>query len=168
MGQPAPQPVGLETDWEIGGVLKEIAAHASRLTPALDRIDARSWVDQGASETYGEQLQSARDQARALNDGATDLVRNPERLAALLDVFFRIQAIDLMLGSVEEGIRKYGYKPDAQTLAGLQAESSVNRDRLQHYIVNLAAEREREFQAMDREAQRCRAVVTAPKSGKKK
>ena len=73
-----------------------------------------------------------------------------------------------MLGSVEEGIRKYGYKPDAQTLASLQAESSVNRDRLQRYIVNLAAEREREFQAMDREAQRCRAVVTAPKSGKKK
>jgi hypothetical protein len=168
MGQPATQPQGLETDWEIGGVLKEIAAHASRLTPALDRVDARSWVDQGASETYGEQLQSTKDQARALNEGAADLVRNPERLSALLDVFFRIQAIDSMLGSVEEGIRKYGYKPDAQALANLQTESSSNRDRLQRYIVNLAAEREREFQAMDREAQRCRAVVTAPRSGKKK
>jgi hypothetical protein len=166
--QPPSQPVGLETDWEIGGVLKEIAAHASRLTPALDRIDARSWAEQGASETYGDQLQSAKDQARALNDGAADLVKNPERLSALLDVFFRIQAIDSMLGSVEEGIRKYGYKPDAQTLASLQAESGANRDRLQRYIVNLAAEREREFQAMDREAQRCRAVVTAPRSGKKK
>ena len=168
MGQPATQPQGLETDWEIGGVLKEIAAHASRLTPALDHVDARSWVDQGASETYGEQLQSTKDQARALNEGAADLVRNPERLSALLDVFFRIQAIDSMLGSVEEGIRKYGYKPDAQTLASLQAESGANRDRLQRYIVSLAAEREREFQAMDREAQRCRAVVTAPRSGKKK
>jgi hypothetical protein len=166
--QSLPQPVGLETDWEIGGVLKEIAAHASRLTPALERIDARSWVDQGASETYGQQLQSAKDQARALNDGAAELVKNPERLSALLDVFFRIQAIDSMLGSVEEGIRKYGYKPDAQTLVGLQAETGANRDRLQRYIVNLAAEREREFQAMDREAQRCRAVVTAPRSGKKK
>jgi hypothetical protein len=166
--QSLPQPVGLETDWEIGGVLKEIAAHASRLTPALERIDARSWVDQGASETYGEQLQSAKDQTRALNDGAAELVKNPERLSALLDVFFRIQAIDSMLGSVEEGIRKYGYKPDAQTLVGLQAETGANRDRLQRYIVNLAAEREREFQAMDREAQRCRAVVTAPRSGKKK
>jgi hypothetical protein len=167
-GQPGAQPTGLETDWEIGGVLKEIAAHAARLTPTLERIDARSWVDQGASETYGEQLQSAKDQARALNDGATDLVKNPERLSALLDVFFRMQAIDSMLGSVEEAIRKYGFKPDAQTLTGLQAESGANRDRLQRYIVSLAAEREREFQAMDREAQRCRAVVTAPKSGKKK
>ncbi len=168
LAQPPAQPAGLETDWEMGAVLQEIAAHAGRLTPALDRIDSRNWVEQGASETYGEQLQGAKDQARALNDGASALVKNPEKLSALLDVFFRIQAIDLMLTSVEEGIRKYGYKPDAQTLAGLQAESGVNRDRLQRYIVNLAAEREREFQAMDGEAQRCRALVTAPKSGKKK
>lgn len=164
---PAP-PVGLETDWEIGAVLREIAAHAGRLMPALDRVDARNWVEQGASETYGEQLQGAKDQARALNDGANALVKTPEKLSALLDVFFRIQAIDTMLASVEEGIRKYGYKPDAQTLVGLQAETGPNRERLQRYIVNLAAMREREFQAMDMEAQRCRAVVTAPKSGKKK
>ena len=127
-----------------------------------------SWVDQGASETYGEQLQSAKDQTRALNDGAAALVRNPEKLSELLDVLFRMQAIDSMLQSVEEGARKYGNRPDAQTLASLQAETGPNRERLQHYIVSLAAEREREFQAMDREAQRCRGVVTAPKSGKKK
>jgi hypothetical protein len=149
-------------------VLKEIAAHAARLAPALERIDARSWVDQGASETYGEQLQSAGDQARALNDGAAALVRNPEKLSELLDVLFRMQAIDGMLESVEEGIRKYGNRPDAQMLASLQAETAPHRERLQRYIVSLAAEREREFQAMDREAQRCRGVVTAPKSGKKK
>jgi hypothetical protein len=165
---PAAQPAGLETDWEMGAVMKEIAAHAARLSPALDRIDARSWVDQGASETYGEQLQSAKEQTRALNDGASALAKNPEKLSALLDIFFRIQAIDAMLNSVEEGIRKYGNKPDAQTLVSLQSESSPNRERLQRYIVSLAAEREQEFQAMDREAQRCRGVVTAPKSGKKK
>lgn len=162
------QPVGLETDWEAGTMLKDIAAQASRLAPALDRIDAKSWVDQGASETYGQQLDAAKVQTRALSDGAAALARSPEQLSSLLDVFFRMQAVDLMLDSVEEGIRKYGYKPDAQTLAQLQAEASGNRDKLQRYIVNLAAEREREYQAMDREAQRCRAVVTAPKTVRKK
>jgi hypothetical protein len=161
-------PVGLETDWEIGNLLKDVAANASRLAPVLERVDARAWVDQGASETYGEQLQATKDQTRALSDGATALARNPEQLSALLDVYFRMQAIDSMLISVEEGIRKYGNKPDAQTLSGIAAEAGKSRDRLQRYIVSLAAEREREFLAMDREAQRCRAVVTAPKSGKKK
>lgn len=162
------QPAGLETDWEIGAMLKEIAAQAGRLAPVLDKIDARSWVDQGASETYGEQLEAAKVQTRALADGANALVRNPEQLSALLDIFFRMQAIDSMLLSVEEGVRKYGYKPDAQALTQSQAAASVDRERLQRYVVNLAAEREREFQAMDREAQRCRGAVTAPKTAKKK
>jgi hypothetical protein len=158
-----PPPAGLEPDWEIGAILQKIAAHAANLSPALERIDARSWIDQGASETYAEQLQSAKDQARALNSGTLALVKNPEKLPDLLDLFFRMQAIDSMLGSVEEGIRKYGNRPDAQTLTSLQAESSPDRDRLQRYIVNLAAARDREFQAMDHEAQRCRGVVTAPR-----
>lgn len=149
-------------------MLKQIAAQADRLTPALDKIDARAWIDQGASETYAEQLEGAKAQTRALADGAKALVRNPEQLSALLDIFFRMQGIDAMLQSVEEGIRKYGFKPDAQALVQMQTEAGAARERLQHYMVNLAAEREREFQAMDREAQRCRALVTAPKTGKKK
>ncbi len=152
----------------MGAVLKEIAAQAGRLSPVLDRIDARSWVDQGASETYAEQLQAAKEQTRALNDGAAALVKNPEKLSALLDLFFRMQAIDSMLNSVEEGIRKYGSRPDAQTLTGMQSEAAANHERLQRYIVSLAAIREQEFQAMDREAQRCRALVTAPKTVRKK
>ncbi len=164
----APQPAGLETDWEMAAVLQEIAAHASRLAPELDRIDARPWIEKGASETYDEQLQAAKEQVRALASGATALTKNPERLSAQIEIFFRMQAIDSMLGSVEEGIRRYGNPATAQSLASLQAESGAGRDRLQRYIVNLAVQREQEFQAMDREAQRCRAIVTAPKTGKKK
>jgi dephospho-CoA kinase len=79
-----------------------------------------------------------------------------------------MQSIDSMLASVEEGMRRYQTVASVQGLASLQAESGVNRDRLQRYIVNLAAEREKELRVMDEEAQRCRAALTAPKSGKKK
>jgi hypothetical protein len=165
-----PQPAGLETDWEIGAALQEIGAHAGRLLPALNQIDARSWVDQGASETYAEQLQAARDQAQSLADGAKALAKNPERLPLALELYFRMQGIDVMLASVEEGMRKYANPASAQALASLQAEAGANRDRLQRYIVNLAAEREQELHVMDQEAQRCRGTLTAPasKSGKKK
>jgi hypothetical protein len=162
------QPAGLETDWDIAGALQEIGAHAGRLLPALNRIDARSWVDQGASETYAEQLQGAKDQTQAVADGAKTLAKDPERLPVALELYFRMQSIDSMLASVEEGMRRYQTVASAQGLASLQAESGVNRDRLQRYIVNLAAEREKELRVMDEEAQRCRAALTAPKSGKKK
>jgi len=147
-----------------------MGAHAARLGPLLAKADAKPWIEKGASETYAEQLQSSRDQAAAIARGAQALAANPQQLSAALELFFRIEGLDTMLGSLVPAMRKYGNANDAQALASLAAENDANRGRLQQYIVNLAAEREQEFEAMDREAQRCRAAVTQapPRSGRKK
>jgi hypothetical protein len=164
---------GLEADWDIAAVLQEIGKHADRLLPALERIDARAWVDQGASETYTEQLQLCKDQTKTVGDAARELARNPEQLGSSIDLFIRMQILEVMLLSIEEGIRKYQTPADAQSLAALEAQDSANRGRFQRYIVNLASTREQELKVMDKEAQRCRGLVTAPpatasKSVKKK
>jgi len=171
--QPAqPQPAGLEPDWDIGVILQEMSAHAGRLLPVLERVDVKAWIGKGASDTYTAQLQSSKDQARAFADGATELARNPEKLSDSLELLFRIQGLETMLGSLEDGIRRYQGPALAETLASLAAENGANRDRFQRYIVNLAAEREQQFQVMDREAQRCRGILTtapaASSSGRKK
>ena len=167
------QPAGLEPAWDIGVILQEMSAHARRLLPVLDRLDVKAWLQKGASDTYAAQLQSSKDQAEAFADGASDLARNPEKLSSSLELLFRIQGLETMLGSLEEGIRKYQDPAAAQALASLEAENGANRDRFQRYIVNLAAEREQQFQVMDREAQRCRGILTtgpaaSPNSGRKK
>jgi hypothetical protein len=166
------QPAGLEPDWDIGVILQEMSAHAGRLLPVLDRIDAKAWLGKGASETYAAQLQSSKDQAKAFADGARELARDPEKLSAALELLFRIQGLETMLGSLEEGTRKYQDAALAQTLASMEAENGVNRGRFQQYIVNLAAEREQQFEVMDHEAQRCRGILTVqpaapPNSGRK-
>jgi hypothetical protein len=172
--QPARQQLaGLEPEWDIGVILQEMSAHAGRLLPVLDRIDVKAWIEKGASDTYAAQLQSSKDQAKAFADGARDLARNPEKLSVSIELLFRIQGLETMLGSLEEGVRKYQDPVIAQTLASVAAENGANRDRFQRYIVNLAAEREQQFQVMDREAQRCRGMLTAqpaasPNSGRKK
>jgi hypothetical protein len=170
-GQDGAAPAGLETPWSIAPVFQEMGTHAGRVVAALDNVNTKAWVQKGASETYGEQVQSCRVQAKALADGAKALAANPEQLAASLELFFRLQALEAMLGSVEEGMRKYQSAADAQALASLEAETAPNRDRLQKYIVDLASDRERQLQVTDKEAQRCRALLTAPtssKTGKKK
>jgi hypothetical protein len=164
---------GLETGWEIAPALQETSAHAARLLGALSRINAEAWVANGASETYVAQLQSSKEQARAITDGAKALARNPERLSALIELLIRIQSLDNMVGSLAEGTRKYqGRLADAQALVSLASENDANRDRLQQYTVSLARDREEEFKVMDQEAQRCRGIVTAPakpaRSGRKK
>lgn len=177
---PQPQPgtaaqgTALEPDWDIGATLQAISAHATRLLPMLDRLDVDSWVRKGASRTYEVQLQSSKAQAQALAAGAKELARNPEKLSAGLELFFRMQTLEDMSGSLEEGTRKYQNPDVAGELASLAAEGGANRERFQQYLVGLAAQREQEFQVMNSEAQRCRSVLatqppSAPNStGKKK
>jgi hypothetical protein len=162
---PAPA-AGLEPSWDVAIVLEEIAANAGRVLPMLEKIEPRSWTAKGASETYLAQWQSSREQVKALAAGAAELARNPEHLSAALELFFRIEAIDQMLGSVEEGARKYQSPRDAQAIAATYAEGGANRERLRRYILNLAAERERQFEVMDKEAQRCRGTLMAPAPAK--
>ncbi len=169
---PAPQqPAGLEASWDIGAVLQEISAHASKMMPMLDKIDAGQWTKKGAPDAYSSQLQSSRDQARTLAESAKNLARHPEQLSATIEVYFRIQGLETMTNSLAEAMRKYESPESAQGLLALVAQNAGNRDRLQKYIVNLAAEREHDLQIMDREAQRCRGMLVEPappKSGKKK
>jgi hypothetical protein len=165
---PSPQqPAGLETDWDIAVVLNEMSAHAARLLPLLDHADSNGWVAKGAPDAYARQLQGSKEQVRALADGAKALAQNPERLSVGLELFFRMRGLESMLGSVEEALRKYQSPADAEALVALSAENDANRDRFQQYLVNLAAEREKEYTVMDQEAQRCRGILTAPAPRKK-
>lgn len=166
---PQQSPAGLTATWDIAPVLQEIASHSQRVTDLLSKLDPQAWVERGASDTYVAQLRSSREQAQALTDGAKALARSPEKLSASLELVFRIQAVETLCLSLAEAIRKYQNPADAQGLVGLTAENGANRERLQNYVVNLAAEREQDLAVMDREAQRCRGLVTQPppKSGRK-
>ena len=169
----AQDPAGLQPDWDIGVIVGEISAHAARLLPTLNRVDAKAWVAKGASETYMSQLQSSKDQAKAIARNAEALARNPEKVSLCLEMYFRIEGLEQMIGSLVEGIRKYQDLALASELVGQSAENGANRNRFQAYIVSLASQQEQECAVMDSEAQRCRSVVATqpppkPPAGKKK
>jgi hypothetical protein len=166
------QEKGIEPEWDLRPVLKEIAAHAQRLLPVLDQIDAKGMVQNGAPETYASQINESKVQAKALATEALALANSPEKLSADLATFFRLQALERTLLSVEEGLRKYWNPALADLLSSQMAQNGPNRERFQHYIVDLAAEHEQEYTIMDHEAQRCRGALAKqpglePKTEKK-
>jgi hypothetical protein len=160
--QSSAPPAGLEPAWDIAVVLEEIGVNATRVLPALNGMDPNGWVARGASETYVAQWQSAREQVKAIADAAKVQSKYPERLSGDLELFFRMEAVERMVGSIAEAARRYGSADAARQLESLYAEGGSNRERFRRYIVNLAAERERQFEVMDKEAQRCRATLMAP------
>lgn len=155
----AAQDKGIEPDWDIRPVLKEIAAHAQRLIPVLDQIDTKGMSQNGAPDTYLSQIQQSKVQAKALATEATTLASGPQQLSADLQTFFRMQSLERTLLSIEEGLRKYWNPAIADLLRGQMAENATNRERFQRYIVDLAVEHEQEYAVMDHEAQRCRGIL---------
>jgi len=162
------QDKGIEADWDIRPVLKEIAAHAQRMLPILEQIDAKVMVKNGVPETYITQLNESKVQAKALVTEAAALSNSPEKLSADLATFFRMQSLEKTLISIEEGIRKYWNPAVADLLNSQMAENGANRERFQRYIVDLAATHEQECAVMDHEAQRCRGILAKqPNAGAK-
>lgn len=153
------QEAGFTPEWDIRAVLKEISAHSKRLVPVLDKVNPAAWTAKGASEGYLAQWKSTRAQADALSGDALELSANPEKLPAALKTFFRMQSIEFSVASLAEGVRKYQNPAMAELLTSLAGENGANRERFQRYIVDLAAQREQEYQIMDHEAQRCRGIL---------
>ena len=103
------------------------------------------------------------DRARAIEDAAKTLARDPEKLARELELLFRIDGTARILESVEEAMRKYQSPEDAQRLAGLAAENGMNGERLRSYVLDLADQREKQIAMLDGEVQRCRqSLISQP------
>ncbi len=151
---------GLEPEWEARKMLANLAAEARRFQPILDQVNPQTWVAAGAPETYVAQLKSTKAEIGYLEITTKALAEQPERLTLALEALFRMQSLEAFLRSLAEGIRRYQNPAVADLLNGLMNETLASRERLRTYVIELAAIKEQELSMMDREAQRCRAMIS--------
>jgi len=150
----------VQNAWDIHQTLAAIALHADRLAPFVEQIQPENWLAAGAPHAYITQAKTCRNEVRSVATASRELSRNPEKLTSALDLLFRIRALESMLGSLGDGLRKYQNPPMADLLNAAVAENLANRDRLQQYVLELATEKEQEFRVADEEAQRCRQSLS--------
>lgn len=139
--------------------MNTLAEQARKLQPVLSEAKPDRWTANGAPESYIQQLKITQVNVSGLIAATDRLAREPEKMTAALDAYFRMEGVEAMLGSIRDGIRKYQNPELARELTRLMAETSNNRDKLRAHIQDLAATREQEFQVMDQEAQRCRGIL---------
>jgi hypothetical protein len=155
----APPPAGVSSEWDVRKLLDSLDRQAQHLKPIMDQVKPETWVPKGAPEAYVAQAKSAETELRYLLTSSDALAREPEKLTLALDTYLRMQAMESTLGSLIQGIRKYQNPALADLAQSFMAENSANRDRLSQYLRDLAAQKEQEFQVVDREAQRCRGML---------
>jgi hypothetical protein len=172
----AQQPAGLPPEWEVKDNLAALTQQIDGLKPLLESVKPDQWAAQGAPEAYQTQWKSVADEIGYVGRTSGELSADPERLSRALELYFRVQSLDQMAESLNEGIRKY----QSPELAGLIRErlsgTSAAREKLRQYIVLLAVVQEGQAKVMSEEAQRCRGTLsrqaparggTAPKTEKK-
>ena len=157
-GQAAPS---VPAPWDVSKSVSELAAQVAKLKPVLAQLTPQAWVEQGAPAAYVEQWQSAQQELDYLDQTARALEKQPEKMTAALDLYFRLQAVEWRLQSLSEGARKYQSPAAGDVLAEAVGVHATKRDQLREYITDLAAQNEQQLAVMDREAQRCREEQNA-------
>jgi hypothetical protein len=153
-------PASTNVDPQIAGIFTRIAQHVARLGPMLEQVRAAEWVAKGAPDTYIAQLASARQQIEGIGTEMTTLAQHPENLQDCLQGLFRVQSFHHALDSLMGGLRRYQNPPLADLIQSVAAEDEAELDQLQNYILDLANQKDQEFQVVNNEAQRCRATIS--------
>jgi len=164
MAVPAQQPF----EAPIIATFQRISQHAGRLAPMLAQVRSEEWVAKGAPDTYVAQLASTRRQLDAIVADMSSLSARPEQMQECMKGLFRIQAFHRSLDSLMGGLRKYQNPALADLIQSVAAEDQSDLDQIQTWVLDLANEKEQEYKVVDREAQRCRAILSKDPAPKKR
>ena len=112
-----------------------------------------------APDAYQAQWASVRTALAGLKATSAKLSHEPTRLSLVLDTLFRLDGLNIYLGSLASGVRRYQNPALADLLLGVADENSANRESLKQYALDLANSKEGELKVMESEAQRCLSVI---------
>lgn len=167
--QQAPGPVGLETPWDVRTIVKNVVANTDQFRPLLAQINPQQWYDKkGAPSTYILQWQTAQRQLKDVTYSAQQLSQKTEDLSLALDLYFRLEALEVSARSLNEGAQRYDTREVADKLQALIAHNFNTRERFRDYIRDLATSVEQNFKIADEEAQRCRAMISKEPAASKR
>lgn len=150
---------GVTPVWELKKQIAALVEQANRLSPLIEEVKPQTWPADAPVNSYREQQASAKREIGYLAQSATSLAREPEKMPIALDAFLRLNALERMLDSLSEGVRRYQNPALADLMQGMISENSTHRNRLQTYLIELIATKQDELRIANDEAQACRGTL---------
>jgi hypothetical protein len=159
-GKAGAQAAGYSAPWDVAKLTAALVDEAKRLQPIVAQADPQQWKDSSAGKNYQPQWKSAQNLIQYFTGAAESLSKQPEKLPLGLETYFRMEAMQVTLASLADGIRRHDNPAKAEVLQLVMTDNSNNRERLKQYLMDLANAKEQEFQVADHEAQRCRGNIS--------
>jgi hypothetical protein len=153
---------GIPAEWNVRQQLDELKKRFEAISPELEKVDLQRWRTQGVAVAYLAQFEGIQTQLKSLALAIGDLRQTPEKLSVALEIFLRFDSLDSMQRSVMEAVRKYESAEVADGIEAKFVESAPSRNGFRNYLLDLAGNRDREFEVLLAEAQRCRVDKNSP------
>lgn len=164
---PVPAPAGqiaqtgLETPWAVQDILANLQQDNQQLQSLLSNLNPQQWEQKkGAPGAYILQWQTAKTQLEDVMTTTKLLAQKTDSLPVALDVYFRLEALEITARSLAEGAQRYADRATSDRLNLLIAHNFNSRERFRDYLRDLAATEEQNFKIADDEAQRCRGMIS--------
>jgi hypothetical protein len=166
----AQQIAGVENNYDARKLVQAAIQADQDLKPILANLNPRDWYEKkGAPSTYNLQWQTAQDELRYVEIAGNMVLQHVDSLPPLLDLYYRMEALELTARSLDQGAQQYAPRQDADKLDRWVGHGFEVRRRMREYIQDVATSLEQNFKIADEEAQRCRAAITkVPPATKRK
>ncbi len=158
--QNADAPAAVTTDQQILDIFNGMSRDAARIEPMLRQLKPAEWVAKGAPDAYVSQWNSALIEVQGIQSDMSSLIQHPDHMTYAMKAIFRVEASHQLLGSLMGGLRRYQNPALADLFESVAAEDHSDVERLQQYLLDLAGTKEQQFEVVDREAQRCRGMLS--------
>jgi hypothetical protein len=152
---------GLESPDEARAIITGVLKTNDQLKPLLVSLNPQSWSEnKSAPSSYMIQWQSAQQQLKDVDTVGRFFLQHIDRLTIAMDLYFRLEALELSSRALNEGAQRYADRATADQLSAFVARNFDSRQRFREYLKDLANNLEQNFKIADEEAQRCRAQMS--------
>lgn len=155
---------------EVVAAAAAISGRAEHLKPMFDEVQPAEWVAKGAPQAYVAQWASLNEQNGAVE---TDMASVSQRAASkqeaaagasleqVLQALFRLHRFDSDLDGLLKAVRRYQNPALADLIESVAADDQTGMEKLQQYALDLSAEKDRQLDLVNQEAQRCRSLLAS-------
>jgi hypothetical protein len=153
---------GVPAEWNVRPQLDDLRAKFEAIPPQLAKVDLNRWKQEGVAVAYLSQYEGMVSQLKSLSLAIGELRQTPEKLAVALEIYLRFDALDAMQRSLMEAVRKYEPEATAAAIEESFVASAPGRNQFRTYVLDLASLRDKEYEVLQTEAQRCRVERNMP------
>jgi len=153
---------GVAPEWDVRVQAEKLSKDVGSLRTMVEQLEPDRWLAAGAPETLAARRRTALAEFNAVQQAGQALAEQPERFAPALELLHHLDSALIETHWLIHAVRKYQNPAMADVIESALEPYEKARTGLKGHVLDLSAVREKEMEVAEKEAQRCREMLSRP------